>query len=223
MDRARRDHRPDPGIEPPQRTRTARPGARTGAVRGRLFVGRHRGQTGARPRGLLAGRHADVLPAAGRGRDPAQPDDAARRRPLPVGQGRLRRNGRISDRMEPVGVRDRVHGRRDLRDPHGLLLHGGPVVRVGAGQQGGDPGHHRRSHAGDHAGGHPRPRNRQVAAQRRHRHDPHGLRHPFRASGVGVVARVDFAFRSVPLAASAAQPVQPGHFRTDDRGRALGL
>ena len=223
IDRARRNHRPNTGVAPPQGTWTARPGARPGALRGGLLVGRNRSQIGARPRGVLVGGYAALLSAAGRRRDPAQPDDAPRRRPVPVGQSRLRGNGRISDRMEPLGVRDRVHGRRDLRDPHGLLLYGGSGVCMGAAQRAGDSRHHRCRDAGDHAGGDPRPRNRQVAAQRRHRDDPHGVRHPLRASGLGVVARIDFAFRSVPVAASAPQPVQPRRFRPDDRRRSFGL
>src|SRR5579864_2141386 len=103
VDRAR--HRYTRTGQPAQRTRTWRPCDGAGAVRGGLNLGGHRGETGARSRGVLAGRDAALLPSAGGCGYLPEPYDAAGGRPLPVGEIRLWRDGRLSDGVEPMGVR----------------------------------------------------------------------------------------------------------------------
>src|ERR1019366_5706307 len=88
----------------------------------------------------------------------------------------VRRDGGLSDRVEPVGVRRGRGGRDRLRGADGPRIPAGPRVGVAGGEPLGDARPDRRRDGGGHGGGGARPRHRQVAAQRGQRDDPAGLR-----------------------------------------------
>src|ERR1700682_2417512 len=92
-----------------ERTRAARSDTRADSLRRRKRLGRHRGETRKLAYRLLACGGGFVLRAAGDGGDLAEPEDAARRRHVSMGQARVQRVCRVHGGVESVAVHHRVH------------------------------------------------------------------------------------------------------------------
>ena len=139
-------------------------------------MGRCGGEAGPGAHRLLADRHDALLSAVGRRRHLPQSSDAARRRPVSMGEVRLQRAHRISGGLESLGVRDHQHvGNRNSGDSVLCLRHR-PRRR---------PAHQRsrRHRAGERCplrrAGSPRgarPQRRQMGAQGRRRADARHIR-----------------------------------------------
>ena len=168
-----------------------------GSVCGGLDLGGHRGQIGARPRGLLAGRDAALLRPAGSSGHLPEPDDASGRRPLPMGKIRVGRNGRISYRLEPMGLRGHCDRRHHLCHPNRLGLHSGCGWSVDSRKQTRYACADRRGNGRHYSGCHPRPGYREMAAQRGQRRNHDRLCDSAGPATVGAAAGHDHALCSL--------------------------
>ncbi len=104
----------------------ARLGVGAGAMRGRERLGRSGSRVRQGASADLGGSHAAVLFSDGRSGDRPQPDYAAGGRALCLGASGIRRAGRLSYGVEPLGLRDCGNGSDSVCDSDGAGILGAP-------------------------------------------------------------------------------------------------
>ena len=200
--------------------RAARPGADPGPLYRRSRVDRH--GRAARPiaRRLLAAGDRLFLPAQRRGRDLPEPPDAARGRPLSMGEAWIQRADRFPRRLEPVDLRDRELVRAGPPGHHVSFVRARARRPLDVRTQAVDRRHRLGAdrQPGRRLGA--RPGHRQVGAQRRRGADSRAVRRDCRTADRQLL-QWDAAHRAALFAGAAGvHAAQPEYSREDGVRRA---